>query len=303
MENIPWLNPVINDFCTQLKSQQVGHAYLVGVGVGYGGELLALALAKAAMCQTLTLTGSCGLCKACLLVEANSHPDLYHLMADGNQIKVDQIRELCQKLTSTSQQGGWRVAVITHSEKLNTAAANALLKTLEEPGKNTLLLLQSDTPSRLMATISSRCQRLHFQAPSHDEIKTWLAQDIELTSDVTWCLPAMGGPLELSSALKNHRYEQLLQLRKDWVQSLSSGHLCANLMDINEKQFSDAIQVFYLILKQKLVKQTQLDALLRVKISDLAAKVMRIHHKLSVMPNVSYLALFQGFILEYKKLT
>nr|WP_309247250.1 DNA polymerase III subunit delta' [Shewanella sp. VB17] len=267
------------------------------------GELLALALAKAAMCQTLGVTGACGFCKACLLVEANSHPDFYHVVADGHQIKVDQIRELCQKLTSTSQQGGWRVAVISHSEKLNTAAANALLKTLEEPGKQTLLLLQSDAPSRLMATISSRCQRLHFQAPSHDEIKAWLAQNSELTSDVIWCLPMMGGPLALANALKNQRYEQLLQLRKDWVQSLSSGHLCANLITINEKHVADAIQVLYLILKQKLVKQTQLDALLRVKVSELTTKIMSTHHTLSSMPNVSYLALFQGFILEYKQLT
>lgn len=303
MLDIPWLKPVVKDFCVQLKSQHVGHAYLVGVHMGYGGESLTLAMAKAALCQTLTIEGACGFCKDCLLVEANNHPDLYHLVADGNQIKVDQVRELCQKLTFTSQQGGRRVAVISQCEKLNLAAANALLKTLEEPGKDTLLLLQSDTPSRLMATLNSRCQRVHFQFPNMDEIKAWLGQSLDVKSDVTWCLPVMGGPLELASALKDQRYEQLLQLRRDWTQSLSSGHLCANLININEKQVSDAMRVLYLILRQKLVKQTQLDALLRVKISELAAKIMNTYHKLSVMPNVNSLALFQGFILEYKKLT
>ncbi|GGI74099.1 DNA polymerase III subunit delta' [Shewanella hanedai] len=303
MQDIPWLKPVVHDFCTQLKSQHVGHAYLIGVHAGYGGEPLTLAMAKAALCHTLTQDGACGFCKGCQLVEANTHPDLYHVVADGNQIKVDQIRELCQKLTSTSQQGGRRVAVISLCEKLNLAAANALLKTLEEPGKDTLLLLQSNTPSRLMATINSRCQRVHFQSPSIDEIKAWLSQGHESGADVTWCLPVMGGPLELASALQDQRYEHLLQLRKDWTQSLSSGHLCANLMNINDNQVSDAIKVLYLILRQKLVKQTQLDALLRVKVSELAAKVMNTYHKLSVMPNVNSLALFQGFILEYKQLT
>jgi DNA polymerase-3 subunit delta' len=303
MQDIPWLRPVVKDFCVQLKSQLVGHAYLIGVHTGYGGESLMLAMAKAALCKTPTLEGACGFCKACQLVEANNHPDLYHIVADGNQIKVDQIRELCQKLTSTSQQGGRRVAVISQCEKLNLAAANALLKTLEEPGKDTLLLLQSDTPSRLMATINSRCQRVHFESPSIEQIKAWLGQGGEPGTDVTWCLPVMGGPLELASALQDQRYAQLLQLRKDWSQSLSSGHLCANLININEKQVSDAIKVLYLILRQKLVKQTQLDALLRMKVSELAAKIMNTYHKLSVMPNVNSLALFQGFILEYKKLT
>lgn len=303
MLDIPWLKPVIADFSEQLKLQHVGHAYLLGVHQGYGGEQLTLDFARAALCHSVTDQGACGFCKGCQLVEANNHPDLYHLVADGNQIKVDQVRALCQKLTSTSQQGGRRVAVLSQCEKLNVAAANALLKTLEEPGKDTLLLLQSDTPSRLMATISSRCQRVHFHSPNIDEVKAWLSQDRELSSDVTWCLPVMGGPLELASALQDQRYEQLLQLRKDWAQSLSSGHLCANLININEKQVSDAIKVLYLILRQKLVKQTQLDALLRVKVSELAAKVMDTYHRLSVMPNVNYLALFQGFILEYRKLT
>ncbi|MEC4724854.1 DNA polymerase III subunit delta' [Shewanella sp. D64] len=303
MLDIPWLKPIVKDFCVQLQSQHVGHAYLIGVHIGYGGESLTLAMAKAALCQALTIEGACGFCKGCQLIEANNHPDFYHVVADGNQIKVDQIRELCQKLTSTSQQGGRRVVVISQCEKLNLAAANALLKTLEEPGKETLLLLQSNTPSRLMATINSRCQRVHFQSPSTDEIKTWLGQSLEVSSDVTWCLPVMGGPLELASALQDQRYEHLLQLRKDWTQSLSSGHLCANLININEKQVSDAIKVLYLILRQKLVKQTQLDALLRVKVSALAAKIMNTYHKLSVMPNVNSLALFQGFILEYKTLT
>jgi len=301
--DLPWLTPVISDFSEQLKSQHIGHAYLVGVHSGYGGEILSLALAKAALCQTVTSVGACGFCKACQLVEANNHPDFYHILADGNQIKVDQVRELCRKLTATSQQGGRRVAVISNCEKLNQASANALLKTLEEPGRETLLLLQSDTPSRLMATISSRCQRIHFQAPTREEIKTWLSLGADVKSDVTWCLPVMGGPLELAKALEGERYAALLQLRKDWSQSLSSGHLCASLITINEKQVSDALKVLYLLLRQKLVKQTELDALLRVRITEFSAKVMATYHRLLLMPNVNYLALFQSFILEYNELS
>ncbi|AQS36553.1 DNA polymerase III, delta prime subunit [Shewanella psychrophila] len=303
MQNISWLGAPVSDFSQQITSGLLGHAYLVGVHKGYGGEELTLALAKAALCQSPSELGACGFCKACQLLDGNTHPDLYRIIADGNQIKVDQIRELCQKLTMTSQQGGRRVAVIYHSEKLNQASANALLKTLEEPGKETLLLLQSDTPARLMATIKSRCLRVHFETPSMEEIKVWLSKESDSATDVTWCLPVMGGPLELALALESERYKQLLQFRKDWAQSLSSGHLCASLISVNEKQASDALKVLYLILRQKLVRQTDLDALLRVKITEFGMKVMDTYHKLSVMPNVNYLALFNGFILEYNKLT
>lgn len=193
--------------------------------------------------------------------------------------------------------------MIKNCERLNTAAANALLKTLEEPGRETLLLLQSDTPSRLMATISSRCQRLHCQLPSREAVQEWLAAQFSLTSDVTWCLPVVGGPVDLLTALNDGRYEALIGLRKAWVQSLSSGHLCANLTNIDEKQVSDALKVLYVVLRQKLVKQKNADALINIKITKFAAKVMETYHSLSMMPNVNFMAVFQAFILEYQSLT
>ncbi|MEI6859216.1 MAG: DNA polymerase III subunit delta' [Shewanella sp.] len=302
MQHIPWLAAPICDFTQQIKARSLGHAYLVGVHKGYGGEELTRALAKAALCQTPIEQGACGFCKACQLLDGNTHPDLYQITADGHQIKVDQIRELCQKLTMTSQQGGRRVAVIYHSEQFNQASANALLKTLEEPGKETLLLLQSDTPTRLMPTIKSRCQHVHFELPTMEEIKVWLLTGSPSVSDTTWSLPVMGGPLELALALESERYAQLLQFRKDWAQSLSSGHLCASLIHVNEKQSSDALKVLYLVLRQKLIRQTDLDALLRVKITELGMKVMDTYHKLTAMPNVNYLAILNGFVLEYNNL-
>lgn len=303
MAAIPWLDKPIREFSQQSTSGSLGHAYLVGVHSGYGGDQLAIEMAQIALCSTPTEQGACHVCKACQLIQAKTHPDFYQVVADGHQIKVDQIRELCQKLTSTSQQGGRRVAVISQCEKLNQASANALLKTLEEPGKETLLILQSDTPARLMATIKSRCQLIHFQKPSIKDIATWLVTDEAPSHDITWCLPVMGGPIELASALESGRYQQLLQFRKDWSQSLSSGHLCASLINVNEKQASDALKVLYLILRQKLIKQTDLDALVRVNITEFGMKVMDTYHKLSVMPNVNYLALFNSFVLEYKRLT
>ncbi|WP_028766887.1 DNA polymerase III subunit delta' [Shewanella fidelis] len=299
---LPWLQDPIAAFSSQLSINRVGHAYLIGMEQGYGGEELTLALAKAALCSQVGHSGSCGFCKPCQLIEANSHPDLYRIEADGAQIKVDQIRDLCQKLATTSQQGGRRVAIILNAERLNQASANALLKTLEEPGKETILLLQANSPSRLLATISSRCQRLAINIPERAEVKRWLKQKLAITEDVSWCLPVVGGPLAIVEAVETGRDKSLLDYRQAWLQSLSSGHLCDSLANVSEKQVSDALKVLYLVLHRVLVKKQDLDPLKRVSLVTLAAKVMQLENRLSVMPNVNTLALFEGLTLEYNQL-
>lgn len=306
-EQLPWLEAPRQAFLAQLTRQKIPHAQLVGIDSAYGGELLAVFMARAAMCLQPTRVGACGFCKYCQLFDAGNHPDFYHIAADGNQIKVDQIRELCTRLTATAQQNGRRIALIHHSERLNSAAANALLKTLEEPGKDTLLILQSDTPARLMATVSSRCQRIPFVVPSREIIKNWLAQQCDIQEDVTWCLSVVGGPLKLAESLlsdgaQQSRYQSLLQFRKDWAQSLSSGHLCASLLMISEQQIIDVLKVLYLLMRQVLLKNSHQDAFIQAQIGNLAAKIMGMCHSLSTMPSVNYLALCQSYVLEYREI-
>ncbi|NMH64207.1 DNA polymerase III subunit delta' [Shewanella salipaludis] len=303
LAKLPWLAAATERFIDSLRRNRLSHAQLIGIDSALGGQLLALSMAQAALCQQPTAQGSCGFCKACQLFEAGSHPDFYRVEADGNQIKVDQIRELCHKLSSTAQQGGRRVALLFNCERLNLAAANALLKTLEEPGQNTLLLLQSDTPGRLLPTISSRCQRISFTAPSRADIGHWLTNLYGMQEDVTWCLPVVGGPLALAASLQSGHYQALLALRKDWAGSLSSGHLNASLLEVGEGQIFDALKVLYLVLRQYLLRETQADALERQRVAALAAEVMDQCHSLQTMPNVNYLGLFQRFVLEYKKIT
>ncbi|HEX7025822.1 MAG TPA: DNA polymerase III subunit, partial [Gammaproteobacteria bacterium] len=109
----------------------------------------------------------CGLCHSCRLIAANTHPDLIQVgletVEDGKQakeIKVDQIRTLCRRLSQTSQFGGYKIAIIQPADRMNRNAANSLLKTLEEPPEETLLLLVSSQPALLPATIRSRCRQV-----------------------------------------------------------------------------------------------------------------------------------------------
>ena len=302
LAQLPWLQGAVQGFISQLSRAQLSHAQLIGVDSGYGGHTLAKFMAETALCLSPLAAGPCGHCKACQLYQAGNHPDFYLVEADGNQIKIDQIRELCRKLTATAQQGGRRVAVILNCERLNIAAANALLKTLEEPGKDTLLLLQSDTPGRLMATIASRCQQVSFSPPSKEQLRQWLSATFNVSDDLTWCLPVVGGPLPLADSLHNGQYQQLLTLRKDWAQSLSTGHLCASLLTISEQQIADALKVLYILLRQYLLQGKYTDAFIKAEIVALAAKIMQTCHSLTLMPSVNYLALCQGIVTEYTQL-
>jgi len=301
MITMPWLSAPLGSFIQLLMAGRVPHAMLLAMDRGQGADELLEQLARAALCLTPTDSGACGHCKGCQLMLAGNHPDLYQVTADGYQIKVDQIRNLCQALTSTSQQGGRRVAIIYEAERMNLAAANALLKTLEEPGRDTLLLLQSNQPGRLLPTLVSRCQRLPFQAPTTEAINAWLRGLSPDGEDVSWCLPVCGGPLKLAGLLQDNGYKRLAQLRKDWRQSLSSGHLYASLISITEEQITDALKVLYIELKSDLERGWPQDANQRSKIARLAADIMHICQGLTAMPNVNYQALFQKVVLDYQR--
>ncbi|MCL1037530.1 DNA polymerase III subunit delta' [Shewanella submarina] len=301
--HLPWCNPAFDRTAMQICKDTLGHALLLGVDVAQGGELLAQDIAATSLCLNPTPAGACGHCKSCHLVQAGNHPDLYEVRADGNQIKIDQIRELCIKLTATAQQGGRRVAIIYACERMNQASANALLKTLEEPGKDTLLLLQSQTPGRLLPTIASRCQKLAFVAPDKDTVQSWLQQQHGVTQDMTWVLPLAGGPLTLADSLGNGDYERWLQYRKDWRASLISGHLTGSLLDIKEDHIIESLKVLYLVLRSRMIQPGKLDAFALSRIAQLADSVMRHCHHLETMASVNYLALCQKFVLEYKEVT
>jgi DNA polymerase-3 subunit delta' len=92
----------------------------------------------------------------------------------STQIRIEQVRELGAELALTAHQGGYKVGILSPADSLNRFAANALLKTLEEPPGDTLLILVATQPSRLPATILSRCQRVRIRAPGRAEAVAWL---------------------------------------------------------------------------------------------------------------------------------
>jgi DNA polymerase-3 subunit delta' len=173
---IPWLAGLQRSLSEAIDHDRLGHAVLIQVDPGLGGEWLATWLAARLFCSIASSTKPCGNCRECRRVVSGEQPDLLRLspIEDSKEIRIDQVREMAAELALTGHGRGRKVAVITPAERLNRNAANALLKTLEEPAGNSLLLLVTGEPSRLPATVQSRCTRVGVPVPPITELEDWL---------------------------------------------------------------------------------------------------------------------------------
>ncbi len=173
--NPVWLDPQMARLRGAYAARRLPHALLVHEAPGAGGEWLALWVARMVLCAT-PAEAPCGRCASCERAARGQHPDLMMVrpLEESTQIRIEQVRELSSELALTAHQGGYKVAVVSPADSMNRFAANALLKTLEEPPQATLLILVATQPSRLPATILSRCQRVRVPAPERPDAVAWL---------------------------------------------------------------------------------------------------------------------------------
>ncbi len=145
-----------------VASDTISHAYLLTGPPGVGKMALTRALAAALLCQAAAEMRPCGDCRACRLVASSNHPDLRIVESErvGARLKIAQVRELQHQLALTPVEGRWRIAVLRRFEEATTSAANALLKTLEEPPAYVVLAILASDADRLLPTIISRCQQV-----------------------------------------------------------------------------------------------------------------------------------------------
>ena len=177
---LPWHEDLWQSLMGQERSDRLAHAYLLRGVPGVGKFQFAKALAAQLLCEDADGKPACGHCKECELIKAGTHPDLMLVEpeAPGKPIKIDQVRKVNEFARKTAQQGGRRVVVINPAEAMNISAANALLKSLEEPGSNTVFLLASARVGDMLPTIRSRCQLLSFSIPAEAAAVQWLSEHI-----------------------------------------------------------------------------------------------------------------------------
>lgn len=186
IKEMPWLHSSLDSFHKLLVSGRLPHALILPGREGDGAQLLAQTLARTALCSSPELGYPCNHCKSCLLHQAETHPDYFKLEPSGASatVKVDDIRMLVEKFSATSQISARKVAVIFHAESMNTAAANALLKTLEEPPGDALLILVTEGTRPLLPTVRSRCQPIAMNRPTSSQVSAWL-ESKEISSKIS----------------------------------------------------------------------------------------------------------------------
>lgn len=188
----PWQQADWKKLRQYQNNKNIPHALLITGSKGLAKSELAVLWAKTLLCETVlpgmlsdNQTTACGHCASCELFQAETHPDymLIEPAEPGKAIKVDQIRTLVEFVSLTRSRGNIRVILVNPAEAMNVNAANSLLKTLEEPPENTVIILVSSKPSSLAATIRSRCQIFPVSAVDTDIMRTWLAEDSEKSAE------------------------------------------------------------------------------------------------------------------------
>uniref|UniRef100_A0A7C3SK32 DNA polymerase III subunit delta n=1 Tax=Desulfobacca acetoxidans TaxID=60893 RepID=A0A7C3SK32_9BACT len=223
------------------RAGRLAHAYLFLGPEGVGKETTARALAAALNCEAALADGdACGACPSCVRLAAGTHPDYLEIRptSEGRQpqIKIEQIRELRRLTAYPPMAGGWRAALIKPAEALNDAAANALLKTLEEPPPQHLLILTGGVEADLFPTIVSRCQKLAFAPLPIPLVEEELVKKGLPRPQATLLAAISGGSLGRALALdpeellrcRDHIVADLRRLPQgsasavlDWAQSLA----------------------------------------------------------------------------------
>jgi len=161
--------------------ERLAHAYLFHGEDAIGKRLTAIRLAQALNCERPPEAeglDSCGICRSCQQIEARTHPDFFVIEPDPEQatqqIKIEQVREIEHHIMYRPLIGERKICLIDNADRMTIGAANALLKTLEEPPAHSLFLVISSRPSALPATIRSRCQALRFTTPARTQVEAAL---------------------------------------------------------------------------------------------------------------------------------
>lgn len=220
LKPLPWQEDLWLRVTSLVLQNRLTHALLIAGPRGVGKRHFAKALTAFILCETRS-GFACGQCRSCLQFTAGHHPNAMTLQRDVDDktgkekrdIGIEQIRELGERLSLSSHYGQAKVAVIDPVDALNLSGSNALLKTIEEPPANSHLILISERPQALPATLRSRCQRLRMAAPASEQALAWLGDSPDAVDALA---QAHGAPVRARELLESDH----LQRGRKWAAEL-----------------------------------------------------------------------------------
>lgn len=226
---------VMERLSSSYKNGRIGHAYLFDGESGTGKESAALFFAQLLLCSHPESFVPCETCHSCRRVTSRNHPNVTLIQPDGQDIKKEQMSTLIYNMTKKGYESGRKIYIISRADRMNVAAANTLLKFLEEPEGDVTAILLTDSYHSILPTIQSRCQRISFLPPSREMmIKGLVEQGITssmaatvtmVTADPEEAFRLAGDDqfahmrktvLKLIGASDRHVHEALLFIQSEW---------------------------------------------------------------------------------------
>ena len=199
-----------------LRSGKTAHSYLFEGVPGCGRKKTALTLIQSLFCTALP-DDACGVCPSCRKIDNGNHPDIHHIspLPDKRDISIDQLRELQHILSLRPYEAPRKACIIEPAERMSVNAANSLLKTLEEPPGNALIILLTKNAGMLLSTVRSRCQLIRFAPLSPEHLLALLERSGMPPEAAALVAPMSGGSLQRALELDN----EALALRREAVLS------------------------------------------------------------------------------------
>ena len=183
------------------KTGKYSHSYLFLGTAGIGKKLIAREFAKMILCESEEKY--CGKCKSCIEFDSNNNPDFLEIMPDGNNVKIEQIRDLQRKIVEQPIISSKKVYIIDDADFMTREAQNCLLKTLEEPPEFANIILIGANESSFLSTIKSRCTLIKFNPIPDEEIKEYITKKYELREISDSVILASGGSIGKAENLKD----------------------------------------------------------------------------------------------------
>lgn len=302
----PWQKKQWQQLWLAKKENRLPHALLLNGIAGLGKFDFAKIFIQALFCQQVTEEGQvCNHCHACRLALTRAHPNVLWIEPEkeGQAIKIDQVRDINEFVNQSSFQGEYRIVIIHPADAMNPNAANALLKTLEEPSAGAILMLISHQIAKLPSTVLSRCQRIVFPSPSFRETALWLRERLsdETVNAELLLRIAQGAPLaalQLANsdllATRKEIYHHLYSLSQGKNNPLSAA---VKIKELNPQVFLNSmLSWLHDILTIRLTGETS-----TIINSDYVDELKELTAKTNLQHNAKWVTQLQQFHLQITK--
>lgn len=257
--NYPWHQKSWNHIVQARKNNHLPHAILLSGETGIGKQILANKMVKSLLCMNPQNYEACNNCQACKTYDSGANPDYINieLLEEKQQISVDQIRNLSEFLNYSRSFNTYRVALINPVERMNQNAANSLLKSLEEPASNSIIILIATQLSKILPTIKSRCQLLSLPTPTREQSLSWLVESSPQLENPELLLEMASGKPLLAIDIKQEDIDSRAEFEADVHSVVTANHAIIEIAKKWEKYNAETLLNWQLLWIQDIIKNTQ----------------------------------------------